>query len=74
MVLNNAGTIIASGANALVLDTGSNHITNTGMLQSKLFLQEVMQEKIDTDNSTPWRLSMLARNKIIFFRLLKEVA
>ena len=34
MVLNNAGTIIASGANALVLDTGRNHITNTGMLQS----------------------------------------
>ncbi|OGA14874.1 MAG: hypothetical protein A3I63_08395 [Betaproteobacteria bacterium RIFCSPLOWO2_02_FULL_66_14] len=34
MTLANAGTILANGANALVIDTGSNRVTNTGVMQS----------------------------------------
>ncbi|WP_260963154.1 beta strand repeat-containing protein [Pseudomonas citri] len=34
MTLVNSGQILANGANALVIDTGSNAITNTGVLQA----------------------------------------
>jgi hypothetical protein len=34
MTLVNHGTILADGTNALVIDTGTNAVTNTGTLES----------------------------------------